>query len=146
MKLYPCLLLLLVLPAVAQTYDYDKLSEMMADPEKMQQEAEKMAKMFTEASNCMNSEGFKKMQAEGQAIGEKIKSLCDKGDREGAEKAAAEYSKKLLASEEFKNLQKCGEQLVASLPQSFTRAGETQAVETDSSQPPPHVCDMPHFQ
>jgi hypothetical protein len=146
MKLYPCLWLLLALPAAAQAFDYEKLSGMMADPEKMQQEAEKMAKAVAEATKCMNSEDFKKLQAEGQAVGAKIDSLCAQGDRKGAEQAAAEYSKKLLTSEEFKNMQKCSEQLLAGMPQSFIEAGKANAAETGSdNKPPPHICDMEHF-
>lgn len=142
MKVLPYLLWLLVLPAAAQDFDFSKLSEMLGDPEKMQQEAEKMAKSFAEAQSCMNSEDFKKMQADGQAMGEKVDALCAKGDRKGAEKAAVEYSKKLLASQEFKNLQKCSEQLMASLPQPFIEAGNTTVEEGTDSEPPPHICDM----
>lgn len=137
------LALLLALPFAAQAFDYTKLSELAADPEKMQQEAEKMAKTFAEAAGCMNDEGFKKMQAEGQAIGEKIKALCDKGDRKGAESAAVAYSKKMIASDEFQKLQKCSEQLMANMPPSFLEAGKTQAAETGAaSEAPPHICDM----
>lgn len=141
MKFYPCLLLLLVLPAAAQTYDYSKLSELAADPEKMRQEAEKMAKSFAGVQSCINDAGFKKMQADGQVMMENVKALCDKGDRDGAEKAVVEYSKKMAASEEFQKLQKCSEQLMAALPQSFVEAGKTQAAKIESEKPP-HVCDI----
>ena len=141
MKFYPHLLLLLILPAAAQTYDYSKLSELAADPEKMRLEAEKMAKSIAEAQSCMNDQGFQELQVAGQAMMEKVQALCGKGDRAGAEKAAVEYSKKMAASEEFQKLQKCTDQLMAQMPPSFVEAGKANAAGTGSEKPP-HICDM----
>lgn len=147
MRFYPYMLLLLILPAAAQTYaqtyDYRKLSELAGDPEKMQQEAEKMAKGFAEVANCMNDEAFKKMQAEGVAMAQKVKALCGKGDRKGAEDAVVEYSKKMAASEEFKKLQKCTDQLMANIPPSFVEQGKAHAAQNGAAgEKMPHVCDM----
>jgi hypothetical protein len=145
MKFYPYLLLFLILPAAAQTYDASKLRDLMGDPEKMQQEAEKMSKGIAEAASCMNDEAFKKMQAEGMAMAEKVKALCDKGDRKGAEQAVVEYSKKMAASEEFKKLQGCTGRLMAQMPASFVESGKAQAARNENragGEKPPHVCDM----
>lgn len=143
MKFHPYLLLVLTLPAAAQTYDYGKLQDLVGDPEKMQQEAEKMSKSFAEAASCMNDEAFKKMQAEGMAVAEKVKALCSKGDREGAEQAAVEYSKKMAASGAFKKLQDCAGQLMARMPASFVEQARAQAAQNGGEgEKPPHVCDM----
>lgn len=142
MKLYPYLLLLLTLPAAAQSYDYGKLQDLIGDPEKMQQEAEKMSKGFAEAASCMNDGAFKKMQAEGMAMAEQVKALCGKGDRKGAEQTVVEYSKKMAASDEFKKLQACAGQLMAQMPASFVEQGRAQAAQNGAGEKPPHVCDM----
>lgn len=143
-RYYSCLALLFALPLTAQAVDMDKLSEMMNDPEQMQQAAEKMAGSFAEAAGCTSGETFQKIQAEGQAVAEKIKALCEKGDRRGAERAAAEYSKKVMASDEFKKLEECSEKLMAGLPQPLAEKGRVEAGNPGSAgeQPSGHICDM----
>lgn len=136
-------LFLLTLPLCAQAFDFSKLKEMASDPEKMQQAAERMAQEAQKASECIDQAGLQNMQEESQAVQNKIEALCSKGDRAGAEKVAIDYSRKLISSTEYQQLQKCTEQLRSMMPQEFMQEiqRQAQAANSDAGEVK-HICDM----
>ena len=109
----------------------------------MQRAAEQMATELTEASECANAAGLEKMQAEGEIMQTKIKSLCAEGDRKGAERVATDYSQKLINSAEYKEIKKCGEKMMSYLPQGFLGEMQSKLDESNSAGgKTKHICDM----
>lgn len=139
---YVLVLLALFVPAVVQAFDFSELQKMADDPDAMQRAAEEMAKGVAKATECAKGANLEKMQAEGQAMHQKIKALCEKGDRKGAENVAMEYSRKFINSPEYEQLKKCGEQMMAYMPQGYMQdmqARADDAGKTDTE--PTHICD-----
>lgn len=141
MAKYVWIVLLIVSPAV-QAFDFSELQKMADDPEAMQRAAEQMAKEAAKASECVNAAGLEKMQAEGQAMHEKISALCARGDRSGAERAAIDYSKKVINSAEYQQIKKCSEQMMSYLPAGLVNEAQAKVDQTDSAGAEiRHVCD-----
>ncbi|MBN1377727.1 MAG: hypothetical protein JXA04_00670 [Gammaproteobacteria bacterium] len=130
-------------PLVVQAIDFSQLQQMANDPEAMQKAAEQMAKEMEKASECMNEAGLKKMEAEGKAMQAKIKSLCENGDRKGAEQAALDYSRKFINSTEYQQIKKCSEKMMSYVPPDFMQEVQKQAETTNSTGGEvKHICDM----
>lgn len=129
---------LFLFPFTAHAFDMTTLQEMAGDPEKMQQEAERLMREMSKAAECIDSEAMQKMKQEGEALRDQINALCSRGDRDGAQKAALDFSRKMMSSGEYKQLQECGKQLLSFLPPGY--AGQTipQAGQSSAAR---HICD-----
>ena len=118
------LLPLLVFSTLVQSgMSEEQMQQMMKQAESMQK---CMAKIDKSALDEMARKG-EKTQAD-------IKSLCDKGKQDEAEKTAIAYSKEVTASEVMKEMKKCGE-MAQQLMQNMTLPTYN---TTDKQR---HICD-----
>ena len=107
MKKIIFLLLLLPLSSFAQT------GNLPAGLQNMMMQAQK-------AQSCMQGVDTSKLdglEAEGNRMQAKVKSLCDSGQRDQAQKQAVIYSREMMARPEIKQIRKCGEMLRGMMPE-----------------------------
>lgn len=77
------------------------------------------AEMMQQCMAKIDQSALDELARKGEKTQSEIKSLCDKGNQEEAEKTAIAYSKEIAESEVVKEMKKCGE-MAQQLMQNMT--------------------------
>ena len=116
------------------------LSAAAQNPQGMSQEQlEQMMQGMNQMASCFQSidqERLETMSREAEAKQAELKQLCADGQRDQAQQEAMAYGMKMMESEEFKQLQKCGEMAGAMMPEM-----DYSVYQTDGEGESRHVCD-----
>gem|GEM_PF-363061 len=101
----------------------------------MMQGAAQMAACFQN----LDQDKLNALAEEGKVMQSELKQLCAAGERDQAQAKAMEYGLKFMNSDEFKQLQQCGEMAKQMMPQmpDYTKYADPDSEENVNR----HVCD-----
>lgn len=102
--------------------------------EEQMQQMIQQAEMMQQCMAKIDQSALDELARKGEKTQAEIKSLCDKGNQEDAEKTAIAYSKEIAASEVVKEMKKCGE-MAQQLMENMTLPTDN---TTDKQR---HICD-----
>ncbi len=108
-KLLPSIFLCLPIVATAQP------------PVMSQQDMQKMMENARKMQECMSridQSAVEAMASKAQEVERQIKSLCQAGRRDQAQKRAIEFGREMAANKEMQKMQACGKMMQGMMPQT----------------------------
>lgn len=118
-----------LLPAIAMAENFQGMNQ--ADMQKMMVQMQKMQSCL---SKVYQQNDFQKLESRQQQFENEVTALCQKGQRDKAQKKAIAFSEEMNNSPVFKEIKKCGE-----LAKDFS---DEPIVEDDFDPTKEHVCDI----
>ena len=119
---------LLLTPVVCLAQNYQGMNE--EDMQKMMQQMEKM-------QSCMekvDTDRLKALEQKSRQMETEIKSLCDSGKRDEAQKKALSFGKEIANDRTMKTIQKCGEMMKDIMPEITFKGLDKDSMDR-------HICD-----
>ena len=105
-----------------------------ADMQNMMQVMQKMQECMAKVDQAALDE----LDQKSKEIDAELKTLCEKGKRDKAQKKAIAYSKEMLKNPALKQMRECGEMVKGMVPEGTM---PSMAEDFDYSEDKGHVCD-----
>lgn len=114
---------------------------MAQQPQLSDEQKQRLIQGFGEMQACLaevDQQALQRLGERGKALEAEIDGLCKAGDRGKAQSRALEFSREIRDDKDVKGIKKCGEQVIALMPEIPYMKDLDQDSE-DST----HVCDLP---